>query len=179
MSASRIAPRLAGTTFEDQIQQLRLQFFEVSDGVHYAADLKERTEIPRHLRSRRQFAQQTVRLQVHHFLGMDELGLSGRLALIKFHVAGGNLPGFVFYQKEEDRISHRDLVAVAQPLFFDGHAVDYGPVSAGEVFHLKAAILVAQQAVLPRHRWIDDREGTRRLPAESYFAVGQRNRRVF
>jgi len=57
---------------KDQVQQLRLQFIQVPDGVNHATDLEQRIQVAGNPRSSRQLPQQAVGVEIKHLLGMDE-----------------------------------------------------------------------------------------------------------
>src|SRR5215467_12648827 len=171
---SRPAPRRYD--FKYQVQQLSLQFLQVADRVHHAADFQQRAQVARHLRSRRQLPQQPIRLQVQHFPREDDLRVSGGMAFVKLHRAGRSDPVIFLCQKHECRVAGRNLVSVAQPLLFHRKPVHHGSVAAVQVLDLKSPVFfLAQQAMFPGDGWINDRYHVRWVAPNGRFPVRKRN----
>ena len=148
--------------------------------MHDSADLDQGAQIARQLRSRRQLAQQPVRLQIDHIPGRDELRLRAGMAVVKFHTAGGNAAVDLIQQKQKHRIADGDLISMAQPLLLHRDSVHQSAIAAGQILDLKTPVFRApQQAMLPRNRRIHYRHCIRWIAAQRGFTCGQHNCLVF
>src|SRR5579863_2799046 len=87
---------------------------------------------------------------------------------------GRPLVMFVLQQKHKNRIAHRDLVAVMQPLFFHRLSVYRGSAAAFQIQNLKTPLHLPQTATFSENRRIDDSQGIRRLRPQQGVALWQR-----
>ena len=142
---------------KNQFQDLLLQTVQVRNGVHHAADFQQCIEIPSQPRSCRQLFQDAFRLKIENILGADvDRGLGQ--AIVELYSFGGGSIRVLFRQEYKNRFSHRDLIAVVQPLFRHHPTVNEGAITALEIAKLVTVIFPGEHAVASRQGKIADRQ---------------------
>ena len=108
--------------------------------MHYAADFQQRIEVPSQPRSCRQLFQDAFRLKIENILGADmDRGLGQ--AIVELYSFGSGSIRVLFRQEYKNRFSHRDLIAVVQPLFRHQPTVNEGAITALEIAKLVTVIV--------------------------------------
>jgi hypothetical protein len=70
----------------------------------------------------------------------------------------------LFDQKQENRVTDSNLVAVRKPMLLHRHSIDHRTVAAFEVLDLKSTVFGAeQQTMFARNGWVNHRQGVGRV----------------
>ena len=144
LSASKIAPRPAGTT--SKIKSSNWPCSSLRSRI--ACTMRLIFSSAFRFRATRevcgQLAQQPLRLQINHVPGMDDGGLRRELRLLELHPARRRRRACSSCSRNRKEESPGgDLVSMLQPLLFDPGAVHQGSVAAVEVPHPESSVLPA------------------------------------
>src|ERR1700691_3172281 len=119
--------------------------------MHDPADLKQRIQVAGYLGGRRQFALQTVRVQVYHIPRIDDRSFNRSARLLEFHLTIGWYNIFFFEQEQKRRITGGDSASMLQPLLFDPGTVHQRSIAAVQIPYPESSILAGNQAMSSRN----------------------------
>ncbi len=172
-SASRMAPRPAGTTSKIKSSNCPCRSLRSRIACTIRLILSSAFRLRATCESRRQLTQQPVRLQIDHIPGMDDGGRRGDSCILEFHPAPARLQRPLLrrgIRKKSRRWRSRLRVAATalrppcrSPAFRCGCR---GPDP-------KLPVLPTHQAMFSRDRRIDNRDPIRPFPSDGDFALGR------
>src|SRR5262245_11965247 len=168
---------------KDQFQQPPLKRFQIAYRVDLKPDLKQRAEVSRRARGRRQISLpfQSVKIE-RVFAAEEDCRLQGRIIFGESHETGSRARVRVrlfVANEQQDRTAGLDQIAVRDRLLLDRYAVDEGSVEASQIVQVEYVPFSGDAAMLPRKQRIGDADRIGRPAADGDIGVGDGEDRSF